>query len=78
MILARILIVDDEADTVENCTRILRPAGYECLGTAGARRGLDLLESARPDLLLTDLQMPEIDGMALLRRALELDPAPCR
>jgi CheY-like chemotaxis protein len=42
------------------------------------RRGLDLLESARPDLLLTDLQMPEIDGMALLRRALELDPAPCR
>ena len=72
---ARILIVDDEADMVENCTRILRPAGYECLGTSDARRGLDLLESEHPDLLLTDLKMPEVDGMELLRRARELDPA---
>jgi two-component system response regulator HydG len=70
----RILIVDDEADMVENCARILRRAGHRCLTTTDPRRALALLESERPDLVLTDLKMPEIDGLALLRRAHELDP----
>src|SRR4030095_13974969 len=71
----RILIVDDEPDMVENCTRILRRAGHRCLSATDPHRALALLESERPDLLLTDLKMPEIDGLALLRRARELDPA---
>ncbi len=75
MILPRVLIVDDEPDMVENCVRILKPAGYECLTTTDARRGLVMLESERPDLLLSDLKMPGVDGMELLHRAHELDPA---
>ena len=71
----RILIADDEPDMVENCARILGRAGYECLTASDGRRALALLESERPDLLLTDLKMPELDGMELLRRARELDPA---
>jgi DNA-binding NtrC family response regulator len=71
----RILIVDDEPDMVDNCARILRRTGHRCLTTTDPRRALALLESERPDLLLTDLKMPEIDGLALLRRAHELDPA---
>jgi DNA-binding NtrC family response regulator len=71
---SRVLIVDDEPDMVENCTRILRRAGYRCLGATDPRRALALLESERPDLLLTDLKMPEMDGMELLRRARETDP----
>jgi DNA-binding NtrC family response regulator len=70
----RILIVDDEPDMVDNCARILRRTGHRCLTTTDSRRALALLESERPDLLLTDLKMPEIDGLALLRRAHELDP----
>ncbi len=73
MTLPRILIVDDEPDMVENCVRILKPAGYECLTTTDARRGLAMLESERPDLLLSDLKMPGVDGMELLHRAHELD-----
>jgi len=73
--LPRVLIVDDEPDMVENCVRILKPAGYECLTTTDARRGLVMLESERPDLLLSDLKMPGVDGMELLHRAHELDPA---
>jgi DNA-binding NtrC family response regulator len=69
-----ILIVDDEPDMVDNCARILRRAGHHCSTTTDPHRALALLESARPDLLLTDLKMPEIDGLALLRRAHELDP----
>jgi len=72
---ARVLVVDDEPDMVENCARILKREGYEVLTATDPRRGLVMLESERPDLLLTDLKMPEIDGMALLRRARELDSA---
>ncbi|HEU4367501.1 MAG TPA: sigma-54 dependent transcriptional regulator [Methylomirabilota bacterium] len=71
----RILIVDDEPDMVDNCARILRRAGHRCLTATDPHRALGLLESERPDLLLTDLKMPEIDGLALLHRARELDPA---
>ena len=71
----RVLIVDDEPDMVENCARILKREGYECLTATDGRRALEIVESARPDLLLTDLSMPELDGMALLRRAHEVDPA---
>jgi two-component system response regulator HydG len=71
----RILIVDDEPDMVDNCARILRRAGHRCLTATDPQRALALLESERPDLLLTDLKMPELDGLALLRRAHELDPA---
>ena len=69
------LIVDDEPDMVDSCARILRRAGYRCLTASDPQRAAGLLESERPDLLLTDLKMPGMDGLALLRRAKELDPA---
>src|SRR5262245_24873828 len=72
---ARILIVDDEPDMVDNCVRILQPRGHRCDRATDARRALDLLETERPDVLLTDLKMPGLDGMELLRRSRELDPA---
>src|SRR5262249_21900053 len=71
----RILIVDDEPDMVENLTRLLRREGYRCLSTTDARKALDLVQAQRPDLLLTDLKMPDIDGMDLLRRAHLIDSA---
>ena len=71
---SRVLVVDDEPDMLENFTRILRRAGYRCLTAGDAQRGLALVESERPDLLVTDLKMPGMDGMELLRQARELDP----
>src|ERR1043165_8089647 len=71
----RILVVDDEPDMVENLTRLLRREGYRCLSTTDARKGAELLEAERPDLLLTDLKMPDMDGMELLRRAHAVDAA---
>jgi DNA-binding NtrC family response regulator len=72
---SRILVVDDEPDMLENFTRILRRVGYRCLTASDGQRGLALVESERPDLVLTDLKMPGMDGMELLRQARELDPA---
>ena len=71
----RILVVDDEPDMVENLVRLLRREGYRCVSAVEAKKGLELLEAHRPDLLLTDLKMPEMDGMELLRRAHAVDPA---
>ncbi|HLC42198.1 MAG TPA: sigma-54 dependent transcriptional regulator [Methylomirabilota bacterium] len=70
----KILIVDDERDMLENCVRILRQPQYDCLKTDDPKEALRLLESERPDLLLTDLKMPEVDGLTVLRRSQELDP----
>lgn len=70
----RVLIVEDEPDMLENCTRILGKAGYECLTVSDSLKAMSLLESERPDLLLTDLRMPGVDGLGLLRRARQVDP----
>jgi DNA-binding NtrC family response regulator len=70
----RVLVVDDEPDMVENCARILKRASYQCLSTTDPHQALALVESERPDLLLTDLKMPGMDGMELLRRARAIDP----
>ena len=71
----RVLVVDDEPDMVENCARILKRSGYQCLTATDPHRALTLVEAEHPDLLLTDLKMPGMDGMELLRRARESDPA---
>ncbi len=72
---ARILVVDDEPDMLENICRVLGRQGHTCITAGDGARGRDLLETESPDLLLTDLKMPgTIDGMALLGRAKEVDP----
>jgi two-component system, NtrC family, response regulator AtoC len=72
---SRILVVDDEPDMVDNLTRLLRRAGYRVLHATEAERALALVDAERPDLVLTDLRMPGMDGMTLMRRAHEIDPS---
>ncbi len=71
---ARVLIVDDEPEVVANWTRVLERDAHACTTATEGQRALALLETERPDVVLTDLQMPGVDGLTLLRRALELDP----
>jgi DNA-binding NtrC family response regulator len=69
----RVLIVDDEPEMVESTARLLTLAGHRCTTTTAAQEALAVLESERPDVLLTDLKMPGIDGLELLRRAHRID-----
>jgi signal transduction histidine kinase len=70
---ARILIVDDEAPQMQALCHTLGDHGYVTTGFTSARQALDCLQKQEFDLLLTDLMMPEMDGISLLRAALEAD-----
>ena len=63
----RALVVDDDADARELLAITLTSAGAEALVAGSVREALRLLEKERPDLLLTDLGMPEQDGLDLIR-----------
>ena len=63
----RVLLIDDEAILVLHVQRILERAGFAFFSAGGARDGLALATSIRPDVILVDKMMPDIDGVALLR-----------
>lgn len=71
----RILVVDDEAAMLENCRRLLSAEGYLCRTLAEPLHFQEVFGELRPDVLLLDLRMPDVDGMAILATALAEDPA---
>lgn len=70
----RILVVDDEANAREALAELLREEGYEVETASDGRKALILLERFDADVVLTDLKMPEIDGLELINRAREIHP----
>lgn len=69
-----ILVVDDEEDILELIERHLSKKGYEVITAYNGEQALPLLDKVQFDLVITDLKMPKIDGMELLRRVKEKDP----
>ena len=70
----KILVVDDEPKLRSVLVESLQKHGYEVTGCGSGRNALAELRERDFDLLLTDLMMPEMDGIALLKAALEIDP----
>ena len=62
----QILIVDDDAQVREVLHQIFLSASYDCLLAGNGQEGLDVFRAARPPLILTDLKMPVMDGIALI------------
>ena len=73
MFRARLLIVDDEEALMTALCKTLEAEGYAVTGFSSARQALEQLRQSQFDLLLTDLNMPEMDGIALLHAAQEID-----
>ena len=63
---ARILIVDDEANTLASLSRAFRLAGHEAVVCDNAGRALELAQAQQFELILSDVVMPKRDGLALL------------
>jgi CheY-like chemotaxis protein len=63
----RILVVDDDEAVRSIVSRMLLATGYDVASACGGRKALDVLDEQMPDLVVSDIDMPEMDGRALLR-----------
>ncbi len=70
----QVLIVDDEPNLRKILSAQLTRDGYDVLTAEDGEQGLQLLREHHIDLVITDLKMPKVDGMTLLKKALEEDP----
>ena len=74
MVRGSILIVDDDALFREALTRYLDAQGHEVVSLGDPQNALQRLQDQSFDLVLTDLKMPGMDGIALIERARQIDP----
>jgi CheY-like chemotaxis protein len=72
--MATVLVIDDETSIAETVRAVLEDEGYVVQVARNGREGLARLEDARPDLVLSDVMMPELDGRELCR-IMRADPA---
>ena len=61
-----VLVVDDETGILETLGILLKNAGFRVQTALGGRLGIEMIESARPDIVLTDVRMPNVGGLELL------------
>jgi len=69
-----VLIVDDEELLVKSCGQILSSEGYTVFTEGRGRNALEVVRRQRPDIVLTDLMLPDMDGLALLKEIKKLAP----
>lgn len=69
----KILVIDDEPDMLRGCQKFLEAAGYTVVVTDSGEAGIALFETENPDLVIVDLKMPGMDGMAVLESIMARD-----
>jgi len=72
---AKILVVDDEAIVIRSAERVLKAEGYIVEGALGGREAIKKIEENGYDLVFTDLKMPEVDGITLIRWIKKTNPS---
>jgi len=71
----RILIVDDEPNVLDVMATVLLDAGYSVQTAANGRIALQIIDLTPPDLIITDVMMPNLDGWTLLDHAYQRNPS---
>ena len=69
----KILVIDDERDMLSGCQKFLETAGYAVVVAESGEAGIALFEIENPDLVIVDLKMPKMDGMAVLQSIMARD-----
>src|SRR5918993_3541516 len=72
----RVLAIDDEPAMTEWLKMVIEAEGYEVRTALIGTRGEEIFKQWRPDVVVTDLMLPDLDGIQLLRRLKEIDPLP--
>jgi len=72
----RVLVVDDEPKIVEMLVDYLEAVGFEVLSAKNGKQALEMVQTAKPDIMVLDVMMPGIDGIDVLRRLRSLSQLP--
>jgi DNA-binding response OmpR family regulator len=64
----RILCIEDEPEMIDLIRLILERKGFDVLGAVGGQEGLEAIRREKPDLVLLDLMMPDVDGWEVYRQ----------
>ncbi len=70
----RVLVVDDESGILDSLRILLKTEGFEPHIAQGGRQGIEKLTEMRPDIVLTDVRMPDVNGVQVLSTARQVDP----
>jgi CheY-like chemotaxis protein len=75
---ARVLVIDDDDDLRALVVRVVKQAGYEADSVADGQTGLERLAEQTYDVIVCDLRMPRMDGVAFYREVERRNPAAAR
>lgn len=70
----RLLIVDDDKDVLSDVANALEPSGYQCFKTVSPLEALAMYKQERFDVVISDVRMPEMNGIELLKEIKTYDP----
>ncbi len=70
----KILVIDDEEPTLAMSRLLLGAYGYDVLTAENGQKGIKIFEAERPPIVLTDIKMPGINGLEVLKKIKDLDP----
>lgn len=71
----KIMVVDDAAFMRMKCAKMLTASGYEVMEAGTGIEAVEKYKTCRPDAVLLDITMPDMDGLNALKRLRQLDPA---
>ena len=69
-----VLVIDDESGILDTLRILLKKEGYEVSTAQGGKAGLDAIRANAPDIVLTDVRMPQVTGLDILQAVKETDP----
>ncbi len=69
-----IMVVDDAAFMRMRCKKLLTQSGYDVLEANTGAQAVEVYKECRPDMVLLDITMPDMDGLAALREIKKIDP----
>ena len=69
-----VLVIDDESGILDTVRILLKKEGYEVSVAQGGKAGLEAIRSVSPDIVVTDVRMPQVTGLDILQACKEQDP----
>ena len=72
--MTNILIAEDDRHTIEGLTEILSDEGYDVTGVTNGKQAFDMAQDKQFDVLLTDMKMPRLNGLDLIKKMQSASP----